>query len=340
MPVFAGPIRVWDLGVCDNSYMSVAEVLSGAGMGVVVRGAPLPLVPAGSVPVGDAVAVIDGDEGGAVFVFGAPVWCWDHGDVVGRRVAAVQLVETSTAQAKAVAAAFGVDELTLRRWRLGWRRGGVAALAPAKRGPKGPSRLTEAKVAEIRQVRAEGASMAAVAARTGVSLNSVSRALRAMSGPVGEAVPAVPEGDDALVVLARPEARSAERDAARRGELVEAEPRICATGPGDAGGQDAVPSRLGRHPASPPSPVGSWCFSRVHSCALTCGNMSISGFRCANQSSSVASSCVFMRVGGRQREPVPGGDCSAAAGVAVPAGLRTGAAGTCRPGPVDPACAR
>ena len=65
-------------------------------MGTVSRGMPLPLTPSGSVPVGYGVAVIDSDEGGAVFLFGSPVWCWDHDDVVGRRLAAVQLVETST----------------------------------------------------------------------------------------------------------------------------------------------------------------------------------------------------------------------------------------------------
>ena len=193
-------------------------------MGTVSRGMPLPLTPSGSVPVGYGVAVIDSDEGGAVFLFGLPVWCWDHDDVVGRRLAAVQLVETSTAQAGVVAVAFGVNDLTLRRWRQGWRAGGVDGLVPAKRGPKGPSVLTEAKVAEIGALRAQNLSMEAIAAETGVSLNSVSRALKvapASPGPVAATGPGV-----GPVPLARPERRGDDRELARRGELAEAEPRV------------------------------------------------------------------------------------------------------------------
>jgi prepilin-type processing-associated H-X9-DG protein len=175
--------------------------------------------------VGDGVAVIDSDEGGAVFVYGSPVWCWDVADVAGRRLAAVQLVETATAPAKAVAASFGIDELTLRRWRQAWRGGGVEGLSPAKRGPKGPSRLNDAKVDEIAGLRATGLSMEAIALKVGVSLNSVSRVLKRR--PASPAPDPVEVGDTAVLVpLARPDVRDQERQAARRGELVEAEPRI------------------------------------------------------------------------------------------------------------------
>ena len=103
----------------------------------------------------------------------------------------------------------------------------MEALAPAKRGPKGPSKLTDAKRKEIDAARATGASMDDVAAEVGVSRNSVSRGLAKppsppspSGGPASTAL--VPAPSMALVPLARPAPRDAERQAARSGALVEA----------------------------------------------------------------------------------------------------------------------
>lgn len=188
------------------------------------RGQPLPLVPAGAVAVAPGVEVLEVEQGGAVFVWGRAAWCWDAGDVVARRLAAVQLVETRSARHGEVAAALGTDPDTLRRWRRAYGVGGVEALRPAKPGPKRPSKLTEGTVEEIRRRRAEGASMDEVAAAVGVSRNSVSRALAAGDG----AAPAPADVEaGALVPLARPEPRIEEREAARCGELAGAAPVIC-----------------------------------------------------------------------------------------------------------------
>jgi len=182
------------------------------------------LVPAGAVAVAPGVEVLEVEQGGAVFVWGRAAWCWDAGDVVARRLAAVQLVETRSARHGEVAAALGTDPDTLRRWRRAYGVGGVEALRPAKPGPKRPSKLTEGTVEEIRRRRAEGASMDEVAAAVGVSRNSVSRALAAGDG----AAPAPADVEaGALVPLARPEPRSEEREAARCGELAGAAPVIC-----------------------------------------------------------------------------------------------------------------
>src|SRR5438105_2946733 len=108
-------------------------------------------------------------------------WCWAPGDIASRRLAAAQLVGTGSASRRAVAAAFGVNENTMWRWQRDYAAGGVAALEPSVKGPKGPTKLSEAKVAEIVAARATGASMEAIAAQVGVSLNSVSRALRSAS---------------------------------------------------------------------------------------------------------------------------------------------------------------
>lgn len=187
------------------------------------RGPPLPIpaAPADSVPVAPGVDMIDGDEGGVVFLWAMAAWCWSPTDVASRRLAAIQLVATRSASRAAVAVGFGVDETSLWRWQQRYAAGGVAALEPSARGPKRPSKLTEDKVAEIAVLRGQGMAMADIAARVGVSLNSVSRALRP-----AVPIPVIPSASTELVPLAGPEPRIEERQAARAGELVEAAPVI------------------------------------------------------------------------------------------------------------------
>ena len=156
-----------------------------------------------------------------VFLWGMAVWCWSPGDEAGRRLAAVQAVEARAAQHREVAAAFGVDEMTLRRWRHAWVGGGVEGLVPRKRGPKGPSRMTEDKVAEVARLRAAGWSRDAIAVELGVGAGTVSRALAGVAAPARGELQRAP-----LEPLARPAERVEERRAAARGELVEAAPRV------------------------------------------------------------------------------------------------------------------
>jgi len=184
------------------------------------------------VPIATGVDLLEGKDGGVVFLWAMATSCWSPGDVASRRLAAVQLVETASASHRAVAAGFGVGEVTLWRWRRAFAAGGVAALEPETKGPKGPSKLTEAKVAEIVAARATGASMASIATKVGVSLNSVSRALKPAAGAEATPPPATGAGDEdqpgtELVPLARPEPRTDERQAARAGALAEAPPIIC-----------------------------------------------------------------------------------------------------------------
>src|SRR6266508_1359426 len=222
--------------------MHIAEILAGVGLGRMPRGQPLALAPVGSVPVAPGVELLEVEAGGVVFVWGRATWCFDAGDVVGRRLAAVQLVETGAARHGEVANAFGVTPVTLRSWRRAYATGRTEALAPAKPGPKGASKLTEEKREEIERARAAGASMDDVAAKVGLSRNSVSRALAAGSASAGAHKPGaspaavarrststalVPASSTALVPLARPAPRPTERQAARSGALVGAAPVIC-----------------------------------------------------------------------------------------------------------------
>ncbi len=189
------------------------------------RGQPLALAPAGSVSVAPGVDLLEVDAGGVVFMWGRAAWCWDAGDVVGRRLAAVQLVETGSARHGEVMAAFAIADVTLRSWRRVHGEGGVEALSPHRPGPKGPSKLTEAKVAEIVAARAQGTSMDTIAALTGLSRNSVSRALAAQA-PAAPSAPEPRQASPDLEPLARPQPRAAERQAARSGALAEAAPVI------------------------------------------------------------------------------------------------------------------
>jgi len=217
-----------------------------ATLSYVNQGPPLPLPRPNAVVVAVGVELEEDEAGGAVFVWGNAAWCWQPGDGAARRLAAVQLVATGAAGQRRVAEAFGVNENTVWRWRQAYAQDGVEALSEARKGPRGPSKLTGATVARIAGLRDEGLSMATIAGRVGVSLNSVSRALKppaeaaADAQPAGEPAPAggSAQGEAAdgeagggqeavLEPLARPAARAAERQAARAGALAQAPPVLC-----------------------------------------------------------------------------------------------------------------
>jgi prepilin-type processing-associated H-X9-DG protein len=199
-------------------------------MGVMTIQMPLPLIEdLGAVLIGASAALLENEtHGGKVFLNGQLCWVWDAGQDDLRRLAAVQLVRTGAARVNEVAAGFGVTPESLRRWRVSLTGEGVAALAPVKKGPKGPTVLTEAKAAEIRRLRAGGASLRATAAAAGVSTDTVRRALTSGRAASSESVATTDESAPAaatapaqlvLPVLPEPVDRSGERAAARSGLL-------------------------------------------------------------------------------------------------------------------------
>jgi transposase-like protein len=191
-------------------------------MGPVRHGRPLPLHPVGSVEVNHAVDLLETEEGGVVFLYGMAAWCFEPGDVVGRRLAAVQLVETGSATPTQVASAFDVDFETLRRWRRDWAAEGPTGLVPRKRGPKGPNKVTEEVRARIVELRASGMNKAAVARQVGLDPTTVAAVLDKAAAP-----PPAPSQAGGLEPLARPAPRTDERELARSGLLAGAEPLVC-----------------------------------------------------------------------------------------------------------------
>jgi transposase-like protein len=138
---------------------------------------PLPLLPAGAAEIAPGVGLMAGEDGGLVTVHGLATFAWDGGDEAGRRLAAVQLVRLRAASQGQVAEAFGVDPGTIWRWDQALAADGVAGLVPARRGPKGASKLTPQLVERITGLDAAGATLREIAAVTGVSTFSVRNAL-------------------------------------------------------------------------------------------------------------------------------------------------------------------
>jgi hypothetical protein len=196
--------------------------------------APLPWLPADAAEIAPGVGLVSLPDGGAaVWVHGMMTFCWEGGDEAGRRLAAVQLTEIGAATQKQVAAVFGTGVVTVWRWADAYRREGLAGLLPARRGPKGPSKLTPELTDRIRELAVAGKSQAAAAAECGVSTFAVRTALGRVparaGAPAGAGGPAGREpgggeaawAQDALPVLPDPVPRDGERVLARFGLLGE-----------------------------------------------------------------------------------------------------------------------
>ncbi|HYB14975.1 MAG TPA: helix-turn-helix domain-containing protein [Streptosporangiaceae bacterium] len=203
---------------------------------------PLPLLPPGAAEIAPGVGLLAGEDGGMVAVHGLATFAWDAGDEAGRRLAAVQLVRLRAASQGQVAEAFGVDPATLWRWDQAVASGGVAGLVPARRGPKGASKLTPGLAARIAGLDAAGQTLRQIAAATGVSTFTVRTALgrarpggQAPAAAGGGSVPDQRDGETAaagepLPVLPDPVPRGGERALARWGLLGEGAEPVFAPG--------------------------------------------------------------------------------------------------------------
>ncbi len=192
----------------------------------------LALQPAEARSIGCSAGLLEGPDGGVVFIFGMATFSYAGSDEAARRLAAVQLVATRIATSQEVAAAFGVSGVTLWKWRRDFTAGGVLGLVRGRSGPKGPNKLTAALAAQIVRLDISGLTLRQIAARTGVSTATVRVALGRVSATnqaplelaegAGDQDSDDPEIGAELVVLALPVARTDERAAARAGDLVEA----------------------------------------------------------------------------------------------------------------------
>ena len=172
-------------------------------------------------PIGNVAGVMEDEQGGVCFLYGWANGCWDQGDDLSRRLAALQLVRVKAATRREVADGFGTTPATLWRWDKAYQQEGPAGLLRERPGPKRPSKLTPERALEIRDLRGQGLSLRRIAARTGLSVDTVRRALAPPSAPVKVLPPRQPA---ALPVIPPPEPRQEERELARTGVLKEAPP--------------------------------------------------------------------------------------------------------------------
>jgi len=117
--------------------------------------------------------VRDGAQVG-VFVGSTPIQIFEAGDRAALAATMAMLVKTGAASKIEIGAAFGVHRNTVARLSGRLELGGMAAVVPAKPGPKGPHKVTAA----VRQVIAENGALGhqalsrLVAERTGVTLTA------------------------------------------------------------------------------------------------------------------------------------------------------------------------
>lgn len=200
--------------------------------------------------IGDRAALLENENGGKVFINGQLAFVWEPGQDGVRRFAASQLVDSGVAQVNEVAAGFGINTESLRRWRKSLENTGLMGLAPVKKGPKRPSLLTDEKAAEIRAHRGGGASLRATAAATGVSTDTVRRAMAMTETSLVQATTTDPAAvveksptQQELLLTPAPMDRSGERASARAGLLQSAAPIFTpATGARHAGLFLALPA--------------------------------------------------------------------------------------------------
>lgn len=121
-----------------------------------------------------------------VVIGGVPLFHYGEGDRVHTRLAAALIAESRAARVGVVLRTFGLDDATLWRARQDLRAGGVAALLPAKRGPRGPWKVDAALTRHIRALAAQGLSASRIAARVGVSHTTVRRVVGEVDAPPEE----------------------------------------------------------------------------------------------------------------------------------------------------------
>ncbi len=196
----------------------------------------LPAAPGGAEEINAVVARVRERGQVAYFASGVPVFVHADDDLVGQRIAAVQMMALGLARQGELSAALAVNRSTLYRQGRKLKTEGVLGVVDGKRGPRGPHRFTPDKRQRVTQVLAAGVSIRQAAQQVGVTEGTIRHALRR-----GELRPAAEAG--AARPLEGPRVRS-ERDArapggvavqrhveralARLGHLTEAAPQFVA----------------------------------------------------------------------------------------------------------------
>jgi len=195
----------------------------------------LPAQPGGAEPINAVLAMVREGNEVAYFASGVPVFVHAKDDAVGRRLAAVQMMELGLARQEELSAALQVDRSTLYRQHRKVKAEGVLGVVEGKRGPQGPHRFSAEKRQRAQRLLAQGNSIRHTAQQLNVSEGTIRYALRRGELGSAEASPerALPGPSERSQRDARSWGgvavpRHTERGLARLGLLTEAAPRLVA----------------------------------------------------------------------------------------------------------------
>jgi len=214
---------MWDTRAMSNLFESILPA-GGAVMSDTRAMSNLfeSILPAGgTVPIDNRYSLVKEEEVWVVFVEGSPVLDFDPADTAARDLAIVQVCEHGGISEEDASRAFGVSRSTVSRAKRKYVQGGVGALLPRRRGPKGPTKLKGGKQIAMVRLAREGKSQAEIARRLGVSETAVGRALKrlGLGGLVGRQgrleldIPATEASDEHHSEEASAESEEASADA-------------------------------------------------------------------------------------------------------------------------------
>jgi len=138
----------------------------------------LPLFPAGTTPLNEALAFECRDGQVTYFNGHLPVFTHAQDDLAAFRLFTSQLIVNGTATGGEIRRAFGVPKVSVQRAVARYRAGGAAAFfrpRPPRRGRK----LTPEVLVQVQALLDQGEAVPAVSQQTGVLANTLHKALRA-----------------------------------------------------------------------------------------------------------------------------------------------------------------
>ncbi len=140
----------------------------------VLQSALVELAPEPGVRIGRRLRLVSSEEQRAVFLDGTAIAIYDCQDRLAETATVAMLAKAGVASQVALAEAFGRHPNTVWRSVRRLEQGGMASVLPAKRGPKGPHKVTPEVLALV-EARAELGRVTLqrlVAERTGIRLSS------------------------------------------------------------------------------------------------------------------------------------------------------------------------
>lgn len=152
------------------------------------------------IPMGKRLTMLDSDGKRAIFLSSTAIHIFDKDDKAAEAACIAMLASAKLATHIEIADAFGCHRNRIGRIEKRLEQGGISAVVPSKRGPKGPHKATPEVVAIIDGDRELGPSAMArrIEELTGIKL-SVAHVHRLMHRPKGQQQQQLQAHDDQIV---------------------------------------------------------------------------------------------------------------------------------------------